>query len=111
MSTSAPAPGGAAPRLAVRCVVALDRLCDRARPLVVVDPVHMANDVLVTMDRLGQGNVQQLALRFLALAALRGPTSALASDDQRLSLRGIGRPLVHVRTCLSASRHDSYARA
>ena len=86
------------PRLAVRCVVALDRVGDRARPLAVVDPVHMANDVLVRMDRLGQGNIQPLAYRFRAFAALRGPLSAPASGEQRPPLRRVGRPLVHFRT-------------
>jgi len=97
-----------ATRLRAADVLALDRVGPLSCPLAVVDPQNVADDVVVAVDRLDQGEVEEFASRFLALAASSDPGLALASDEQATSLRRVGSPLFQLAPPLRGSLTDPY---
>jgi hypothetical protein len=49
----------------------------------------LADNIVIAVNRLDQGDVEELASHFLAVPALRKPAVALTSDEQL----ALGRPL------------------
>jgi hypothetical protein len=73
--------------LTASAVVALDRISPFPSPPSVIDPQRVADDVVVSMDRFDQGDVEEFASGFFAVAASSKPFLILTPNEQPASFR------------------------